>query len=85
MIDLSVPAPSRDQHSASDLARRAAKAKNASGVRRFVDPATCDYTSPELELLGAIEAYKCSSGRLFPTWSEVLEVVRSLGYEKAGG
>jgi hypothetical protein len=26
--------------------------------------------------------YKHSSGRMFPTWSEVLEVLRSLGYEK---
>jgi len=23
-----------------------------------------------------------SSGRMFPTWSEVLEVIRDLGYEK---
>ena len=27
--------------------------------------------------------YKHSSGRMFPTWSEVLEVLRGLGYEKA--
>ena len=26
--------------------------------------------------------YKQSSGRMFPTWSEVLEVLRDLGYEK---
>ena len=26
--------------------------------------------------------YKHKSGRMFPTWSEVLEVLRSLGYEK---
>jgi hypothetical protein len=35
-----------------------------------------------LRLLEAMDAYKRSSGRMFPTWSEVLEVVRSLGYEK---
>jgi hypothetical protein len=29
-----------------------------------------------------MEEYKKSSGRMFPTWSEVLEVLRSLGYEK---
>ena len=52
-----------------------------------MDPATCDreYSEPEWEFLRAIEEYKRSSGRLFPTWSEVLEVVRSLGYEKASG
>jgi hypothetical protein len=29
--------------------------------------------------------YKQKSGRMFPTWSEVLEVLRSLGYEKFAG
>jgi hypothetical protein len=31
----------------------------------------------------AIEAYKRSSGRQFPTCSEILEVVHSLGYRRA--
>ena len=30
----------------------------------------------------AMNEYKQKSGRMFPTWSEVLEVLRSLGYEK---
>jgi hypothetical protein len=30
----------------------------------------------------AIQAYKQASGRMFPTWSEVLEVLQSLGYTK---
>ena len=30
----------------------------------------------------AMSEYKQKSGRMFPTWSEVLEVLRSLGYEK---
>jgi hypothetical protein len=30
----------------------------------------------------AMDDYKRKSGRPFPTWSEVLEVVRSLGYRK---
>jgi hypothetical protein len=33
--------------------------------------------------MGAIQEYKARSGRMFPTWSEVLEVVRGLGYDKA--
>ena len=32
----------------------------------------------------AMQEYKARSGRMFPTWSEVLEVLRTLGYEKAG-
>ena len=30
----------------------------------------------------ALDAYKRSSGRMFPTCSEVLEVIRGLGYVK---
>lgn len=52
--------------------------------RRQIDPTTCerDYTGDELEFMNAMDAYKRSSGRMFPTCSEVLEVLRSLGYEK---
>lgn len=39
----------------------------------------------EVELMQAMEEYKQSSGRMFPTWSEVLEVVQALGYQKAAG
>ena len=69
---------------ASDQAFRAATARHASGRRRFVDPTTCDrdYSGDELEFMHAIQAYKKSSGRMFPTWSEVLEVLRALGYVK---
>jgi hypothetical protein len=34
------------------------------------------------ELRRAMESYKRRSGRQFPTWSEVLEVIRELGYAK---
>ncbi|MBI4880139.1 MAG: hypothetical protein HY812_10850 [Planctomycetes bacterium] len=37
-----------------------------------------------LEFLRAIDAFKRSTGRNFPTWTEVLEILRSLGYRKAG-
>ena len=70
---------------ATAQATRAAKARNASTRRRLVDPTTCDrdYSAAELEFMQAMQAYKLSSGRMFPTWSEVLEVLRSLGYQKA--
>ena len=52
--------------------------------RRQIDPTTCerDYTADEIEFMHAFEAYKRSSGRMFPTCSEILEVVRGLGYER---
>ena len=52
--------------------------------RRQIDPTTCerDYTQDELEFMNAIDEYKRSSGRMFPTCSEVLEVLVNLGYQK---
>jgi hypothetical protein len=69
---------------ATAQALRAAEARKVSGRRRFVDPTTCerDYSVAELEFIAAIQGYKQDSGRMFPTWSEVLEVLRGLGYEK---
>jgi hypothetical protein len=69
---------------ASEQATRAAKARQTSGRRRFVDPTTCerDYTQAELEFMLAMNEYKKKSGRMFPTWSEVLEVLQSLGCAK---
>ena len=50
--------------------------------RRHIDPTTCerDYSDPEIEFMRAMDDYKRKSGRMFPTCSEVLEVVRDLGY-----
>ena len=52
--------------------------------RRQIDPTTCerDYSDGEIEFMKAMDEYKRLSGRQFPTWSEVLEVIASLGYRK---
>ncbi|MBI3863615.1 MAG: hypothetical protein HY290_17125 [Planctomycetia bacterium] len=52
--------------------------------RRQIDPTTCerDYTADEIEFMRAMDDYKRKSGRQFPTWSEVLEVVRGMGYKR---
>jgi hypothetical protein len=54
--------------------------------RRQIDPTTCerDYTHEEVEFMHALDAYKRASGRMFPTCSEVLEVLKGLGYQKTG-
>ena len=36
----------------------------------------------QFEFVMAIETYKKVNKRLYPTWTEVLEVVRQLGYRK---
>ena len=52
--------------------------------RRQIDPTTCerDYTNDEIEFMQALDAYKRANGRMFPTCSEILEVIRDLGYER---
>jgi hypothetical protein len=69
---------------ATEQATRAANARQLSGRRRFVDPTTCEreYSEAEMEFMMAMNEYKRKSGRMFPTWSEVLEVLQGLGYEK---
>ena len=68
----------------TDRSRRAAAARKASKRRRQVDPTTSDrdYSAEELEFMQAMQLYKQWSGRMFPTWSEVLEVLQGLGYSK---
>ena len=50
--------------------------------RRQIDPTTCerDYSGDEIEFMQALDAYKRANGRMFPTCSEILEVIRDLGY-----
>jgi hypothetical protein len=52
--------------------------------RRQIDPTTCEreYTDEEVEFMQAMDAYKRSSGRMFPTCSEILEVITKLGYQR---
>ncbi len=55
--------------------------------RRQIDPTTCerDYTNDEIEFMQAMDDYKRRSGRMFPTCSEILEVIRDMGYVKQLG
>lgn len=41
-----------------------------------------EYTDDELELLRAVDRYKTRTGRRFPSVTEILSVVKSLGYRK---
>lgn len=52
--------------------------------RRQIDPTTCerDYGDDEIEFMKAIDEYKRDFARPFPTWSEVLEIAKALGYRK---
>ena len=64
--------------------RRVGQRREKVSRRRQIDPTTCerDYSDAEVEFMHALDKYKRTSGRMFPTCSEVLEVIRDLGYEK---
>ena len=72
------------QGSPAGAERRTGESRRKTQRRREIDPTTCerDYSLDEVEFMSAMDTYKRRSGRPFPTWSEVLEVVRSLGYRK---
>ncbi len=87
--------PSKDRRESSDrrqqdvpvaVERRQLERRAKVTRRRQIDPTTCerDYTHEEVEFMHALDAYKRASGRMFPTCSEVLEVLRGLGYQKVG-
>jgi hypothetical protein len=65
--------------------RRADRVRHAIGRRQIGDRALIErtYSGEELEFLRAIEQYKRANGRKFPTWTEVLEVARALGYRRS--
>ena len=52
--------------------------------RRQIDPTTCEreYNDREIEFMQAMDEYKRASGRMFPTCSEILEVITKLGYRQ---
>lgn len=69
----------KDRRAANAAAKRASSER-----RRLIDPTTCerDYNDDETDFMKAMDRYKRENRRPFPTWSEVLEVLRSLGYRK---
>ena len=58
--------------------------EKARGYERKNHPTTSemDYSPEEMEFMSAIQRWKRRTGKQFPTWAEVLEVCRSIGYSK---
>jgi hypothetical protein len=55
------------------------------GKRRTDDRRTAEegeMSDEQFEFLMAIDEYKKKNSRPFPTWTEVLEVIKALGYRK---
>lgn len=76
----------RKQSEAVAVDRRKLERREKVNRRRQIDPTTCerDYSTDEVEFMNAMSDYKRKSGRMFPTCSEILEVLRGLGYAKPG-
>jgi hypothetical protein len=71
----------------AEAGARAARGRKAgrrvAGPYLRIEPTTLEHgVAPEVEFMEAMRQYKEQSGRLFPTWSEVLEVFQGLGYQK---
>jgi hypothetical protein len=74
----------RQKDATVEVERRSSERRAKVNRRRQIDPTTCerDYSPEEVEFMSALDDYKRRSGRMFPTCSEILEVVKALGYER---
>ena len=53
-----------------------------SSGEKVIGDAGSEYKEDDVEFMLAMDCYKRASGRKFPTCSEVLDVLKSLGYRK---
>lgn len=67
---------------ANRAAFRVAAATEGLSIKSIGHPATSeiDYKSDEMAFMAAMERFKNATGKKFPTWTEVLGVVRGMGY-----
>jgi len=62
------------------LERRRGPGRRRSDERKSAEEG--EMTAEQFEFIMAIETYKKVNKRMFPTWTEVLEVINQLGYRK---
>jgi len=66
--------------------RRRSPGRRASDIseHRKVERRINEYpmTNEELEFIKAVNEYKARYNKPFPTWSEILHILKALGYEK---
>ncbi len=76
----------RDRRSGAPFDRRTGwDRRRGPGVRRSDDRRAAEegeMTDEQFEFIKAIEAYKTANSRPFPTFTEVLEIAKALGYRK---
>ena len=69
-----------DRRLDSGLERRRGPGRRRADDRRSAEEG--EMTAEQFEFVMAIETYKKVNKRLYPTWTEVLEVISQLGYRK---
>ena len=69
-----------DRRDDTGLERRRGPGRRRSDDRKAAEEG--EMTAEQFEFVMAIETYKKVNKRLYPTWTEVLEVMRQLGYRK---
>lgn len=70
---------------AKDERRTGLERRRGAGIRREEERRSAEegeMTAEQFEFVMAIETYKKVNKKLFPTWTEVLEVIEQLGYKK---
>jgi len=65
-----------------EVERRSGADRRKVQRRKRRGPNQYELDPDELEFISAINEFKAQTGRPFPTWSEVLKIVRALGYRK---
>ncbi|HSV12684.1 MAG TPA: hypothetical protein VLI90_00380 [Tepidisphaeraceae bacterium] len=69
-----------DRRDDTGLERRRGPGRRRSDERRSAEEG--EMNTEQFEFVMAIETYKKVNRKMYPTWTEILEVVRQLGYRK---
>jgi hypothetical protein len=69
-----------ERRSATGLERRRGPGRRRSDDRKAAEEG--EMTAEQFEFCMAIQTYKKVNKKMYPTWTEVLEVIRQLGYRK---
>lgn len=69
-----------DRRSSTGLERRRGPGRRLSDDRKAAEEG--EMTAEQFEFCMAIETYKKVNKKMYPTWTEVLEVINQLGYRK---
>ena len=85
LIDRRDAKPAKLGQKSPDGRRIGLERRRGAGIRRDDDRRSAEegeMTDEQLQFVLAIEHYKKVNKKLFPTWTEVLEVIQQLGYRR---